>query len=91
MCTSGSRMGGRHMTLQDDLKEAEARVAMLKARISSADCAEVGHMWMHIGGVNAGCGDDCQCSVPIYECARCGDSDYGDNEEADEVREDCSS
>lgn len=45
-------------------------------------CARRGHEWMSYGGRNAGCCDDCVCSVPVHECARCGDCDYGDNVEA---------
>ncbi len=50
---------------------------------------QVQHDWRSTGGCNAGCGPDCCCSVPVHECAACGDCDYGDNEEAREVRADC--
>lgn len=50
---------------------------------------EGGHDMKHIGGCNAGCHKDCCCSVPVHTCSRCGDSDYGDNAEADQVRADC--
>ena len=51
---------------------------------------ERGHDWQSIGGCNAGCDPDyCGCSVPVNVCARCGDSDYGDNDEAEKVRADC--
>lgn len=53
------------------------------------DCSAQGHDWKSRGGCNAGCDDDCACSVPVHECTRCGDCDYGDNEEAEEVRRDC--
>lgn len=52
------------------------------------DCSEA-HDWKSRGGCNAGCHKDCQCSVPVHECTRCGDCDYGQNEEADEVRREC--
>lgn len=54
------------------------------------ECAALGHRWEFIGGKNAGCelGSDCWCSVPVHECA-CGDCDYGDNVEADEIRVRC--
>lgn len=54
-------------------------------------CAEVGHSWRHIGGKNAGCeiGNGCGCSVPVYECTRCHDCDYGDNTEAAQIRDQC--
>lgn len=52
---------------------------------------EAGHQWVSLGGCNAACerGDLCCCSVPVNECARCGDCDYGKNREADEVRDHC--
>jgi hypothetical protein len=50
---------------------------------------EVGHDWQSIGGCNAGCGDFCACSVPVHTCTRCGDCDYGDNEDANEIRKAC--
>lgn len=52
---------------------------------------QVQHDWRSTGGANAGCGPDCSCSVPVHECAGCGDCDYGQNEEADEIRRDCPS
>lgn len=50
---------------------------------------EAGHDWQSIGGCNAGCHADCVCSAPVHECSRCGDCDYGDNEDAKDVREKC--
>lgn len=47
------------------------------------------HDWQHIGGCNAGCDPYCNCSIPVHECARCGDCDYGRNPEADDVRAEC--
>lgn len=47
------------------------------------------HAWKSIGGANAGCDKNCCCSVPVHECSDCGDCDYGDNAEADEVRRNC--
>lgn len=70
------------MSLRDELIEAEARAAHLRNRIAAEGCATAGHNWKHIGGKNAGCCDDCGCSVPVHECAVCGDCDYGDNDEA---------
>jgi len=52
-------------------------------------CATLGHVWVSTGGANAGCNRDCDCSVPVNECAICGDCDYGDNEDANEVRREC--
>jgi hypothetical protein len=50
---------------------------------------EEGHDWQSVGGCNAGCGEKCGCSVPVNRCARCGDYDYGDNAEAEQVRRAC--
>ena len=57
-----------------------------------AECQAQGHhLWKFVGGCNAGCelGEDCYCSVPVHECKRCGDCDYGDNREAMEHRAKC--
>ncbi|RWC91701.1 MAG: hypothetical protein EOS72_03330 [Mesorhizobium sp.] len=48
-----------------------------------------GHQWRHIGGSNCGCHPDSACSVPVHECAACGEFDYGDNAEAGETRGAC--
>lgn len=51
---------------------------------------ENGHDWEMLGGCNAGCHPVwCACSVPVSTCRRCGDCDYGDNEEAKQVRANC--
>lgn len=76
-------------SLRVRLDAAEAEAARLRREIAAASCAEVGHDWQHCGGKNAGCGPDCGCSVPVNACAKCGDCDYGDNEEADQVRAKC--
>lgn len=55
-------------------------------------CVSGNHDWRFIGGRNADCergAMDCGCSIPVHECARCGDCDYGDNDEADQVRANC--
>jgi hypothetical protein len=41
------------------------------------------------GGMNAGSGDGCGCSIPVNVCMRCGDCDYGDNAYAVTTREEC--
>ena len=51
-------------------------------------CGVLGHKWVFSGGANCGC-DDGSFSIPVYECASCGDFDYGDNEEATEMRAKC--
>lgn len=71
--------------LREQLADAEGRVAQLKRQIAQGPCIEVGHDWKHIGGRNAACprGGDCICSVPVHECTKCGDCDYGVNDDAD--------
>jgi hypothetical protein len=51
-------------------------------------CAVLGHRWVFIGCGGCGCEDRHGCSIPVHECA-CGDCDYGDNAEADEIRARC--
>ena len=64
---------------------AEARV------LAGGDhpCDKLGHEWEFSGGMNAGCSDWCGCSVSVNICKHCDDCDYGDNEEADQIRADC--
>jgi hypothetical protein len=78
-------------TLREQLSEAEATAEHLRRRIAAEACDVAGHDWHSIGGRNAGCQEDgfCSCSVPVHECAVCGDCDYGDNDEADQVRGCC--
>lgn len=71
------------------LEDARAEVIRLEREAAFATCVELGHDWRSHGGANAGCGDACCCSVPVNVCARCGDSDYGKNSDADDVRQDC--
>lgn len=52
-------------------------------------CSSGKHAMHFAGGRNAGCSRDCQCSVPVNECADCGDCDYGDNPEAEEIKRQC--
>ncbi len=67
-------------TLRAELAETEARAEHLRRRIAAETCLTAGHAWKHLGGMNAGCGDGCGCSIPVHECEICGDCDYGDNE-----------
>ena len=60
----------------------------LERIINSKSCAE-GHIWVSVGGCNAGCCDECCCSVPVNQCKVCGQYDYGDNEDARDVRSNC--
>lgn len=51
-------------------------------------CSILGHKWKHIGGSHCGC-ENGSCSVPVHECESCGDVDYGENEEASDIRNQC--
>lgn len=78
------------MPLADELQAAKDEVERIDRAIAQASCQEIAaHDMRHIGGCNAGCGDDCRCSIPVHVCARCGDCDYGDNPEADQKKADC--
>lgn len=81
---------GDQLSLQEQLERAEAEAARLRREIAAGPCREYGHDWRFHGGRNAGCGDpDCSCSVPVHRCSKCGDFDYGDNDETDRVRAEC--
>lgn len=68
-------------------------LAVEAMKAAGLDPCRHGHVaWTHLGGKNASCdepGLDCSCSVPVYGCEVCGDSDYGDNQEADDERAAC--
>ena len=74
-----------------ELEQAEARVSQLRQQISHSTCAEVGHDWKLMGGRMAVCsrGGDCVCSIPVCECTKCGECDYGDSVEASEIIASC--
>ncbi len=74
--------------LADRIADAKAELSRLERLAASATCAEVGHDWQSLGGCNCGCDGGC-CSVPVNECTRCKDCDYGDNEDAAEIRARC--
>lgn len=69
----------------------------LPAGMTASDYIRLGgpcvdHFWEFQGGKNACCDlgvDDCGCSVPVHRCRSCGDWDYGENPEADQVRAEC--
>lgn len=86
------------MKLAERLDAARAEVAHLERQAAAATCVELGrHDWQSMGGANCGCefvGDDGfkypgPCSVPVNHCTRCGDCDYGENDEATGVRLEC--
>lgn len=72
-----------------ELEKARAEVARLEREAAQGPCREFGHKWKFLGGANAGCGEHCGCSVSVHVCEKCGDCDYGDNDEADEIRRSC--
>lgn len=72
-----------------ELAATEDRAEALRRAIRQGPCREYGHAWEFYGGRNAGCGDGCNCSVPVNMCNKCGDCDYGDNAEADQIRQHC--
>lgn len=75
--------------LAQQLDEARAVVARLERAAAAATCAELGrHDMQSTGGANCGCEGGC-CSVPVHQCTRCGECDYGENEEARDVRRAC--
>jgi hypothetical protein len=78
-------------TLQEEIEKAKDHLARLERKQKSEDCRKVGCDMQFAGGKNASCdlGDACDCSVPVYSCTKCGDSDYGDNLEATKTREEC--
>lgn len=75
--------------LARQIEEAEAHLARLKRQAARATCVELGHAWKHVGGCRCGCFDDACCSVPVHECERCGDCDYGQNAWAEDQRAGC--
>lgn len=76
------------MRLAEQLEEARAEVARLERIAATATCRDLGHDWQSLGGASCGC-DDGLCSVPVNHCSRCGDCDYGENADADDVRAKC--
>lgn len=78
-------------TLADQIEDTRALLAKLERDAATATCAEVGHDWECLGGAHCGCdAEDYQdCSVPVHECKRCHGCDYGDNDDARKVREQC--
>lgn len=82
------------MDALEELENARAEVARLERIVAAASCAEVGHRWKFTGGRNCCCeavevGESGGCSIPVHECEVCGDCDYGDNQDATDVRATC--
>lgn len=74
--------------LLDKLEAARAEVARLEREIAGAPCADVGHRWKFFGGRHCGC-EPGSCSVPVHKCSVCGDYDYGENDESEDIRRRC--
>ena len=51
-------------------------------------CAVLGHKWVFHGGRNCGC-EDGDCLFPVHRHDDCGDFDYGDDAQAEEIKADC--
>lgn len=85
--------GGRDVSGRTDIREeiadTQARLDVLKKQLAEGSCTDIGHDWQSIGGCNCGCHPDAGCSVPVLQCTRCGDCDYGDGTEANEQRSRC--
>lgn len=79
--------------IREQIAHLQAEAVRLQRQLDEGSCEELGHDWRFIGGCNASCELErsCGCSVPVHECQRCGDCDYGDNAEASEIRERCKS
>ena len=75
--------------MRDDLDRLIAEASVLAG--GEHPCAILGHKWKHIGGRHCGCPgiNTHGCSVPVHECEVCGDCDYGDNADADEIKLEC--
>lgn len=75
---------------------SDARTSPLDRLIAEASvlaggthpCSVLGHKWESTGAAWCGC-EGGRCFVPVHECEACGDCDYGDNEDADDVRAEC--
>lgn len=72
-----------------ELEKAEAEVERIRKEIITGPCLEYGHNWKHYGNRNVCCSDECDCSIPVNKCSKCGDYDYGDNEESKMIIIEC--
>ena len=75
--------------LADRIEAARAELVRLERIAATATCRELGCDMVSIGGCNCGCNEWSCCSVPVHQCARCGDCDYGDNTEATKIKRVC--
>ena len=51
-------------------------------------CAVHGHLWQFTGCRPCDC-DPGGCPLPVHKCSRCGDYDYGDNDDAAAIIKNC--
>lgn len=77
------------MDLLEKLSSLESEAAAVRRQIAQGPCIQYGHSWKMLGGRNVSCSRDCQCSVSVNICEKCGDCDYGENDELAEVRARC--
>lgn len=76
--------------LAQQIDRAKANLESLERQAAAATCDALGrHDWQSTGGCWAACCADCSCSVPVHQCARCGEQDYGENAAAIEVIQEC--
>jgi hypothetical protein len=77
--------------LRDRIEATRAELARLERQAAHATCAEIGCNMVSTGGCNCGCDSELMgaCSVPVNHCTRCGDCDYGENNDATEIRRRC--
>ena len=73
-------------TKTDDLTRLIAEATVLAG--GDHPCNILGHKWEFRGGMACDCKGG-GCSFPVHECASCGDCDYGDNDEAAEIKVTC--
>lgn len=48
------------------------------ARLGGGDLCAIGHDWQSVGGRGCECTASINHSQPVFQCARCGDIDYGE-------------
>lgn len=67
--------------------------AKVDAALAQLACAQGDHRWKSIGAAACCCdlGDGIygECSLPVNVCEECGDCDYGDSVDSDNIRANC--
>lgn len=77
------------VNIENLLEETERRKKIYREYVYNRCKVHGEHSMVFHGGSNAGCGDMCICSIPVHVCELCGDSDYGDNDEASDIIKKC--